>query len=73
MQWVYDAVGVIGMVLCIGRAIRVREDRPVWSLIALGFVFQVAGNEVYTALYGASTSPRTRPSPMRSGSPATCR
>ena len=28
-----------------------------WSLIAVGFVFQVAGNEVYTALYGASTAP----------------
>ena len=57
VKWVYDAVGVIGMILCAARAIRVREDRLVWSLIAVGFVFQVAGNEVYTALYGASTAP----------------
>ena len=57
VKWVYDAVGVIGMLLCAWRAIRVREDRLVWSLIAVGFVFQVAGNEAYTALYGDSTPP----------------
>ena len=52
VQWIYDGVAVIGMVLCIWRAVRIREGRAVWSLIALGFAFQVAGNEVYTALYG---------------------
>ena len=30
-KWVYDAVGAIGMILCAWRAIRVREDRLVWS------------------------------------------
>ena len=45
------------MVLCIWRAVRVREGRAVWSLIALGFAFQVAGNEVYTALYGYDVAP----------------
>jgi diguanylate cyclase (GGDEF)-like protein/putative nucleotidyltransferase with HDIG domain len=60
-QWVYDAVGVLGMLLCAWRAIRVDEERAVWSLVAVGFVFQVAGNEVYTGLYGAGDSPFPSP------------
>lgn len=49
--WVYDALGFIGMVLCGWRAIRVPVDRVVWSLIALSFLCQVAGNAAYTVLY----------------------
>ena len=50
--WVYDVLAFIGMVLCVWRAIRVRLDRVVWSLIALSLVCQVAGNLVYTTFYG---------------------
>jgi diguanylate cyclase (GGDEF)-like protein/putative nucleotidyltransferase with HDIG domain len=56
-QWVYDSVAVAGGILCTWRAIRVRHDRTVWSLIALSFLFQVAGNELYTGLYGSSVAP----------------
>jgi diguanylate cyclase (GGDEF)-like protein len=49
-RWVYNAVATLGMVLCTSRAIRVRRDRAVWSLVALAFVLQVTGNQVYTAL-----------------------
>jgi two-component system cell cycle response regulator len=61
VQWVYDAVAVFGMVLCTWRAIRVDHERAVWSLIAVGFLFQVAGNEVYTGLYGAGAAPFPSP------------
>ncbi len=50
--WVYDLIALIGMVLCVWRAIRVRLDRVVWSLIALSLVLQVAGNMAYTTFYG---------------------
>jgi len=50
--WVYDILALIGMVLCVWRAIRVRLDRVVWSLIALSLVLQVAGNTAYTMFYG---------------------
>ncbi len=56
-RWVYGATATIGMVLCAWRAIRVRQDRAVWSLIAVAFILQVAGNTVYTVLYGATDSP----------------
>ena len=56
-RWVYGATATIGMILCAWRAIRVRQDRAVWSLIAFAFVLQVAGNTVYTVLYGASDAP----------------
>ena len=56
-RWVYGAAAAVGMVLCAWRAIRVRQDRAVWSLIAFAFVLQVAGNTVYTVLYGASDAP----------------
>ena len=53
--WVYDAVAAIGMVLCAWRAIRVRKDRAVWSLIAIAFVLQVAGNTAYALIVGSGT------------------
>ncbi len=60
-QWVYDAVAVIGMLLCAWRAITVEVERAVWSLIAVGFFFQVAGNEVYSGWYSSSTAPYPSP------------
>lgn len=53
--WVYDAVATIGMVLCAWRAIHVRADRAVWSLIAIAFVLEVAGNTAYALLVGSGT------------------
>ncbi|MEA2133740.1 MAG: hypothetical protein QOC68_1649 [Solirubrobacteraceae bacterium] len=57
VQWIYNAVAVLGMLLCVWRAIQFREGRAVWSLIALSFAFQIAGNEAWIVLYGASTAP----------------
>lgn len=56
-KWLYDAAAAIGAVLCGWRAFRVREDRATWSLIAVAFVFEVAGNSVYAVRYGGSGGP----------------
>jgi diguanylate cyclase (GGDEF)-like protein/putative nucleotidyltransferase with HDIG domain len=61
VQWVYDGVALLGMVLCVWRAVRVPRDRAIWSLIALSLALQVVGNEVYTALYGSGDSPYPSP------------
>ena len=57
VDWVYDAVTVIATVLCGLRAIRVREERAVWSLVAVAFALELTGNVLETALYGAATAP----------------
>lgn len=56
-KWLYDAAAAIGGVLCAWRAVRIREERPIWSLIAAAFVFEVAGNTVYAVRYGGSGGP----------------
>jgi two-component system cell cycle response regulator len=53
----YFFAGIIGMVLCAWRAIRVREDRASWALIAVGFFLLFAGNIIYLALFGSETAP----------------
>jgi diguanylate cyclase (GGDEF)-like protein len=53
LEWVYNAVAAIGLILCTWRAIRVRENRATWSLIAVALVLTVTGNQTYTALFGA--------------------
>jgi two-component system cell cycle response regulator len=53
----YFFAGIIGMVLCAWRAIRVREDRASWALIALGFFLLAVGNIIYLALFGSDTAP----------------
>jgi two-component system cell cycle response regulator len=57
VQWFFGAAATVGMVLCAWRAVRVRQDRAVWSLIALAFVLEVAGNTAYTLLYGSTAAP----------------
>ncbi len=56
-KWLYDAAAAIGAVLCGWRAVRVRKERAIWSLIATAFVFEVAGNTVYAIRYGGSGGP----------------
>jgi PAS domain S-box-containing protein len=56
-KWLYDAAAAIGGSLCVWRAIRVAEDRAIWSLIAAAFVLEIAGNTVYAVRYGASGGP----------------
>jgi PAS domain S-box-containing protein len=57
VDWVYDGVAAVAVVLCAWRAVRVRRDRAVWALIAVAFVFEVAGNTVDSVLYGTTTTP----------------
>ncbi|MEA2356538.1 MAG: hypothetical protein QOD61_2667 [Solirubrobacteraceae bacterium] len=57
VNWVYDGIAAIATAVCAWRAIRIPEDRVVWSLIALAFVFEATGNTVSSVLYGTSTAP----------------
>ena len=57
----YFLAGIIGMVLCAWRAIRVRQDRASWGLIAFGFSLLGIGNLMYLALYGSATAPVPSP------------
>jgi two-component system, cell cycle response regulator len=54
---VYDAIAAVVAVLCIWRAVAVDRERALWVLVALAMLCGVAGNETYTALYGATDSP----------------
>jgi two-component system, sensor histidine kinase and response regulator len=57
VNWVYDAVPAIAMALCAWRAIRVRDERLVWALVAVGLALEFTGDVVDTALYGAAAAP----------------
>jgi PAS domain S-box-containing protein len=57
VDWVYDGIAAIATALCAWRAIRIPDDRVMWSLIALAFVLEATGNTVDTALYGTSNAP----------------
>ena len=57
IQYVYDAIAATVALLCLWRAVAVRAERPLWVLVASAMLCNVAGNEIYTALYGATDSP----------------
>jgi PAS domain S-box-containing protein len=57
VNWVYDAVPAVAMALCAWRAIRVRDERQVWALVAVGLALEFTGDVVDTALYGVAAAP----------------
>ena len=79
-DWIYNGVLVGAALVCVARAVLVREERIAWALIGIGLLAWSAADLYYTAVLGKLEAPPTRRSATsggwcttpRSGSPWCC-
>ena len=79
-DWLYNGVLMGAALVCVARAVIVREERLAWALIGAGLISWSAADVYYTAVLGKLDEP---PFPSisdvgwlssipRSGSPSSC-
>ncbi len=57
-EWLYTAIELVAVALCVARAVRRRKDRAAWLLIAAGLLAWTAGDFTWTIwLDGVSNPP----------------
>ncbi len=52
--WVYDTLEVLAVVAVVARAVLVRTERLVWSLLAVGIGFWTLGDLSWNVIYGGN-------------------
>ena len=55
--WIYNGVLIGAALVCVARAVLVREERVAWALIGAGLIAWSAGDAYYTAVLGKLDEP----------------